>query len=74
MNLFRMDFNPSFLGNFLELLVNDTFFWFCDFSFWNFYSDVGSPGLCLFHLFLSLPPLSPIVFLVFFVDFSKLIL
>ena len=21
--LFRMDFNPSFLGNFLELLVND---------------------------------------------------
>ena len=23
MNLFRRDFNPSFLGNFLELLVND---------------------------------------------------
>lgn len=75
MSLFRTDFSPSFLGNFLEFLVND----FPPLVFWVFFLELlllgcQISGLCLL-CFLFLPPLTPpLLFWSSFVNFSKLIL
>ena len=74
MSLFRTDFSPSFLGNFLEFLVND----FPPLVFWVFFLELlllgcQISGLCLL-CFLFLPPLTPPLLFWSFVNFSKLIL